>query len=204
MKDHPIAKLALKYLKRLSQVRLDLRLILSAFVAMGILHICATLAAPAMMGRSAFDRLTDLLPLNEMVVLQPITPDFQPLPFLTPDVRYAMCRYDTADAPVIVTAELPGRGWSLALHGPNGDNVYAATGQDERVTKLKLRIMPTNDRFMGLTPEALGVADTSDKPQIVRGARGIVVVRAPDKGRAYSPFIERDLYRVRCYSERAG
>ncbi|MCH9806600.1 MAG: hypothetical protein K0U74_02605 [Alphaproteobacteria bacterium] len=201
MMNHPVFKKAMGYAKRLSQMRLDLRLILSAFCAMGILHIVATLAAPAMMGRSAYDRLSSLLPINEMIVLQPITPEFQPLPFLTPDVRYAMCRYDTADAPVIVMAELPGRGWSLALHSPNGDNVYAATGQDERVTRLRLRIMPTNDRFMGLTPEALGISDTSEKPQIVRSARGIVVVRAPDRGRAYSPFIERDLYRVQCYSE---
>ncbi len=204
MTDHPIIQKTLRYLTRLARIRPNLRLILSALCAMGILHICATLAAPAMMGRSAYDRLSAMLPLNEMVVLKPITPEFQPLPYLTPDVRYAMCRYDTSEAPVIVEAALPGRGWSLALHSPQGDNVYAATGQDGRVTTLKLRIMPTSDRFMGLTPEALGIADTSEKPQTVRAARGVAVVRAPDKGRAYSPFIEKDLYTVRCYSEKTG
>lgn len=199
---HPLAEKALAALKRLAAIRPDMRLVAAALCAMGILHIAATLAAPMMMGRSAFDRLAPLLPVNSVVVLPPVTPDTQPLPFLTPDVRYAMCRYDTDQAPVAVSVELPGKGWSLAVHTPEGDNVYAATGEDERVTLLRLRIMPTAERFMGLTPEALGVADTSEKPQVVSSARGIIVLRAPDKGRAYIPFTEAGLRRFTCAAEK--
>ncbi|KUO56999.1 MAG: hypothetical protein APF80_15435 [Alphaproteobacteria bacterium BRH_c36] len=199
---HPLAERALAVLKRLAALRPDLRLVAAALCAMGILHIAATLAAPMMMGRSAFDRLEPMLPVNTVIVLPPVTPATQPLPFLTPDVRYAMCRYDSAQAPVGVSLELPGKGWSLALHTPEGDNVYAATGEDERVTSLRLRILPTAERFMGLTPESLGVADTTEKPQAVRSDRGIIVLRAPDKGRAYRPFIEAGLRRFTCAAEK--
>ncbi len=201
MIDHPLARRFLAWLKSIGDIRLDLRLILAALCAMGILHICATLAAPYLMSRSAFERLEPLLPANQKIVFPPVTPDAQPIPFLTPDVRYAMCRYDTAQAPVMVTADLPGRGWSLAIHTPDGDNLYAATGEDARLTSLRMRILPEHDRFTGLTPEALGIVDTSEKPQTVKSAAGIVVLRAPDRGRAYQVETEVYLRRFQCASE---
>ncbi len=200
--NHPLLKRFEPILKWFGGTRINLRLALAAVCAMGILHICATLAAPMLMVRSAYDRLTPLLPPNEVVVFPPVTPESQPIPLMTPDVRYAMCRYDTTHAPVSVSASLPGRGWSLALHTPEGDNIYAATGVDVRSTYLRIRIMPANDRFMGLTPEALGISDTSEKPQSLRSARGIVVLRAPDKGRAYQPSTEAALRRLRCSAEK--
>lgn len=197
-----IQKIGLGWLKSIAAYRPDIRLILMAVCAIGVLHICATLAAPMLMGRSAFDRLAPLLPLNERVIFPPVTPQAQAVPFLTPDVRYAMCRYDTSYSPVSITVELPGRGWSLALHTPRGDNVYAATGEDERTTQLRLRLLPESERFMGLTPEAMGVADTSDKPQAVRTDKGIAVLRAPDRGRAYQPTTELGMRQFRCSAEK--
>jgi uncharacterized membrane protein len=199
---HPLVEYASGILKRLSAFRPDLRLAVAALCAMGILHICATLAAPLLMGRSAFNRLAPQLPVNSVVILPPITPETQPVPFLTPDVRYAMCRYDTSQTPVAVAAELPGRGWSLAIHTPDGGSVYAATGEDERVTSLRLRIVPATDRFMGLTPEALGIANTTEKPVEVQSTLGIIVLRAPDRGRAYEPFNEAGLRRFACSAEK--
>src|SRR5690606_20344600 len=129
----------------------NLRIVLAALCAMGILHILTTLTVPLFSVTTAFARLEPLLPVNEMKILPPVTPDAQPLPFLTPDVRYAMCRYDSTGGPVRVTAVLPGRGWSLALHTPSGENVYAATGRDDRSTTLHLRIVPAEERFFGLS-----------------------------------------------------
>ena len=199
---HPLLEKAAPILKWLGGIRINLRLALAAICAIGILHVCATLAAPMLMMRSAFDRLSPQLPINETVVFPPVTPGSQPIPFMTPDVRYAMCRYDTTDAPVIVTAELPDLGWSLALHTPDGDNIYAATGVDVRRTNLRIRILPANERFMGLTPEALGMSNTPEKPQTLRSARGIVALRAPDKGRAYRPSTEAALRRFRCSAQK--
>jgi uncharacterized membrane protein len=190
---------AIKWLARIRPP--NLRIALAALCAMGILHICATLTAPLFSVTTAFARLEPLLPVNEMKILPPVTPEAQPLPFLTPDVRYAMCRYDSTGGPVTVTAVLPGRGWSLALHTPNGDNVYAATGRDDRSTTLRLRIVPTEDRFFGLSPEAQGMARPTARTQTVASTRGVAIIRAPDKGQAYQRIIEADLLRAHCRSE---
>lgn len=182
--------------------RPNLRIALAAICAMGIVHICVTLAGPQLNSATAYDRLAPILPLNEMKVLPPVTPEAQPLPFLTPDVRYAMCRYDSTAGPVTVTAVLPGRGWSLALHTPDGENVYAATGHDDRSMILRLHIVPNEKRFFGASPEALGMPRPTERKQIVESTRGIAIVRAPDKGQAYQHIIEADLMRARCFSER--
>ena len=59
-----------------------------------ILHISYVLAAPHLSGGTAWRQLGSQLPVNQMKVLAPIRPGAQPLPFMAPDVRYAMCRYD--------------------------------------------------------------------------------------------------------------
>lgn len=190
---------AFKWLTRIGPP--NLRIALAALCAMGILHICATLTAPLFSVTTAFARLEPLLPVNEMKILPPITPDAQPLPFLTPDVRYAMCRYDSTGGPVTVTAVLPGRGWSLALHTPDGNNVYAATGRDDRSTVMRLRIVPAEERFFGLSPEAQGMTRPTARTQTVESTRGVAIIRAPDKGQAYQHIIEADLLQAQCRSE---
>ncbi|CFX31279.1 conserved exported protein of unknown function [Candidatus Filomicrobium marinum] len=189
----------MRILKRLAKLgRPNLRVILAALCAIGILHIIATLTAPLFNVSTAYARLEPVLPVNKIKILPPVTPEAQPLPFLTPDVRYAMCRYDATAGPVTVTAVLPGRGWSLALHTPDGDNVYSATGRDDRSTTLRLRIVPTEDRFFGMSPEALGRPRPTARTQTVESSRGIAIIRAPDKGEAYNHLIEADLRRARC------
>ncbi len=177
------------------------RLVFAALCGIGILHILATLVAPQMASRSAYARLSPTLPLHAMTTLPPVTPAAQPLPFLSPATRLAFCRYDTSKGPVSLTATLPGPGWLLSLHTPAGANIYSATGQDGRPIELKLRIVPSAERFMGLTPEALGTASTRDSQQTVESARGIAIVQAPDRGEAYRPFVEATLAAARCRAE---
>ena len=75
--------------------RIELRAVLAALVAVAILHILATLAAPHFASAPAVARLAEALPLNSMKVLPPVGRSSQPVPYLAPDARYAMCRFDT-------------------------------------------------------------------------------------------------------------
>ncbi|MDX2288567.1 MAG: hypothetical protein NW217_07070 [Hyphomicrobiaceae bacterium] len=175
-----------------------MRLVFAALCGSGILHIVATLSAPQMLSRSAYARLSPTLPTNTMSVLPPISPVAQPLPFLSPATRLAVCHYDTARGPVDLQVSLPGPGWMLSLHTPGGANIYSAAGQDGRPIVLKLRIVPSAERFMGLTPEALGTVSTRDTQQTVESARGIAIIQAPDRGEAYRPFIDAALAQARC------
>jgi uncharacterized membrane protein len=175
------------------------QLIIAAPIAAGILHIGATLAAPYLTAASAFTRLAPGLPVNKMQVLHDIAPGAQPLPFLSPHARYAMCRFNSTGGPVTVTATLPpDPGWMLAVISPQGDNIYAAASTPGRETPIALVLVPSENHFLGVTPEARGISRNDQPPVPIAAKRGIVVVRGPDKGLAYHGEVESDLRKAAC------
>lgn len=177
---------------------LNWRLGTGALLAASILHILATLAAPATTGISVYRRLAAALPANSMRTLPPITREKQPLPFMSPDVRYAMCRFDSSAGAVTISADLPDIGWTLSIYAKNGDSLYATAAVPERSTHVELTIVRSLDHFTGLTPEARGIAQQG-APTITLTARdGLAVLRAPDKGFAYSAETEAILARAIC------
>lgn len=175
-----------------------LRVLLVAVLLAAILHIVATLLAPRIAGSTPFAKLAPVAPLHKFLVLPQVTPQDQPLAFMAPDVRYAMCRYDTALGPVSVSARLPGRGWALALYTTEGDNFYTALGQDGQSSEINLQLTPIADRFLGLTPEARGKVAEAETSLSIATGRGLIVVRAPDQGFAYRVDTEAALKRATC------
>jgi len=175
------------------------QLILAAPVAAGILHICATLAAPYLTAASAYSRLAPGLPINRMQILPVAAAGAEPLPFMSPDARYAMCRFSTSAGPVNVTATLPpDLGWTLTVITPEGDNVYATASVPSRPTPVSLMLVPSEDAFLGVTMEARGIANSATPPTAVSATRGIIVVRGPDKGFAYQHQVEAMLRDAQC------
>jgi uncharacterized membrane protein len=181
---------------------LNWRVIAAALIAAAILHILVTLAAPRLTTASAIERLDAALPLNKMQVLAPIAPNNQPLPFLGPDGRYAMCRFDTSAAPVGIKASLPEPGWTLALYSKDGDNFYVAAGQPGTRTDLSILLVTSDERFMGLTPEARGLSTDKQVSLPISAHHGVAVLRAPDRGPAYRAEVEAELKRASCAVER--
>jgi uncharacterized membrane protein len=179
------------------------QLILAAPVAAGILHICATLAAPYLTAASAYSRLAPALPINKMQVLADIAPGGEPLPFLSPDARYALCRFDTSRGPVSVEATLPpDPGWMLAVVSPQGDNLYASASTPGRPTPITLALVPSEEHFLGVTPEARGIARDVQPPVPIAATRGIVVLRGPDEGFSYRREVEAALAAASCSGAR--
>jgi uncharacterized membrane protein len=175
------------------------QLILAAPVAAGVLHICATLAAPYLTADSAYSRLAPALPVNKMRVLPEVAPGSEPLPFLSADARYALCRFDTSAGPVTVTVTLPpDPGWMLAVMSPQGDNIYVSASTPGRTTPITLALVPSEDHFLGVTPEARGIARDADPPVSLAAQHGIIVVRAPDRGISYRRYTEVGLNAARC------
>jgi len=175
------------------------RFIFAALVGAAILHICATMAAPYLTAESAYSRLAPALPINKVRILEPIAPGAEPLPFFPPDVRYAMCRFDTSKGPVSVAATLPAdTGWTITVHAPNGNNLYAAASNPGRPTPISLLFIPSSEQFLGVTPEARGIARSTQPPQAISAARGIVILRGPQKGIAYTRYIDAELKKIAC------
>jgi len=177
-----------------------LRLLLVIVLAAAIVHILATYAAPMMSGRSPYSVLRKVAANGDHAfsVLPAVTAKSQPLPFLGPDFRYAVCPFNTGQGVVNVTAKLGGQGWSLSLYTPQGDNFYTAVGQDGPQTEIALQLTPITDRFLGLTPEAQGRAAEVQNILVIPARLGIAVLRAPDRGIAFANETEAMLRRATC------
>lgn len=179
--------------------RINWRMVLAGCCAVGVLHILAVFTEPQLARSSAYERLTPKLPLNEMVILPPVTAEAQPLPFMAPDARYAMCRFTTDSGPVAVNAVLLGPGWLATVYNENGESLNTTVAVPERLqTVVALRLMPSDDRFMGLTPQARGKAARQTTALPVGARNGLVVVRAPNQGPAFSEAQEAALLQASC------
>ncbi len=178
-------------------------LLLVALVAGGIIHIAATLVIPHFAQADAFQRLSQSLPVNRMRVLPPVDAANQPLPYLGPDVRLAICRYDISDGPVAVTLTLPDKGWTLGLYTRRGDNYYVLPAQEARTGDITLTLIPPGERSFSLLTLG-GKAPATSISQIESPeATGLIVIRAPVRGRAFSADVENTLKRANCAVSRA-
>jgi uncharacterized membrane protein len=175
---------------------LDWRIVVGALLLGGILHISATLAVTALGPGNAFQRMRDTLPVNRMVILPPVVPGKEPLPFMLPDALYAMCRYDLSEDPVAVSAALADAGWTLSLHTPHGDNFYVMPAQQLRRPEVSFVVVPGGDR-----------SDHAPSPRRISSAtaqitsptlEGLAVVRAPLRGLAWRAEAEALLRRASC------
>lgn len=176
-------------------------MVLTAFVTAALVHIAVTLSMPTLAGwfgkGTAYDRLRFKLEANTMKQLAADVSGAEPLlPFLSPDMQYAFCRYDLSASSVAVTATLVEAGWSLALYTPQGDNYYAAPGLEGRTTELSFVIVPSSERLLILP--GVRRADV-DATQVTSPTReGLIVVRAPNKGRAFEASTAAALGRAGC------
>ena len=181
---------------------LSLYTVLLALVAGSMIHIIATLAVPEFSKASAFQRLSQLLPVNRMRVLPPVDASSQPLPYVGPDVRLAVCQYDVGDAPVTVTATLPDAGWTLGLYTGWGDNFYVLPAQEGRAGDVSLTLIPRGERSFSLLTLGGRTTQTSISQIEVPESVGFAVIRAPMRGRAFAADIEASLKRAGCAVKR--
>lgn len=173
----------------------------AAVFASGILHILATLATPMLTPTSAYGRLAGDLPENSMELLPDITPDTQPLPFMSSDARYAMCRFDTTDGAVSITAVLPDPGWVLALYSPAGDNFFTSVAGPGRRPEVSLLIVPGESAWR---PAVQPDANLEGTALTLHANEGLAVLRAPDRGEAYSTRALAELKRAKCQYRRTA
>ena len=172
------------------------RIVTAALCGVGILHIVATLAAPHLAIATAFNRLERILPANRIVVLPELSSETQPLPFMSPALRYAMCRFDTTKSTIEVAVELSIAGSSLTIYSTEGEAIYTAA--ESGVAQHRVLIIPDDGRFLGLTPEALGKQSATVSSATLHAQRGIVVYAVPRRGAAYNAATQQQLDAAVC------
>jgi uncharacterized membrane protein len=173
-----------------------------ALVGAGIVHIAATLLVPLLATGGAVQRLLADLPPNKMLVLPPVTAESQPLPFMSPDTRVAVCRYDVSGGPVTISALLPDKGWSLGLYTPEGGTFYVVPAQDLRRAEVKFTLVPHGEEpsvgFLGSSRTSVAEPSQIRVPH----HEGLVIVRASLRGLAYKTELEAQLARATCGLQR--
>ncbi|MFA5958132.1 hypothetical protein [Hyphomicrobium sp.] len=160
----------------------DWRLLAIFAIIAGIVHLTATFLAVNDTRGSAYSRLARAFPKNTMTIATAVAPQHQPLPFLAPDARYAFCPFEASTGTMRVRALLPDLGWTIGVYAPDGTNLYFAAASADRETTIDLSIVPSDDRFLGLPASS---AANIDPQQTIAAVKGLVVVRAPDKGEPY-------------------
>lgn len=155
--------------------------VLAGFLLAGLIHVGSILALPHVTEGSAWQRIGLVVPEHDMKLLPVISPDYSPLPFMSPDIRYAGCRYDISDGTVTVKARLLHPSWSVALFKRDGTNFYTVSGADLQRGALELVIIaaPLN------TPRPTGVGSDAvvvNSPDEI----GLVLMLAPQLGEAYA------------------
>jgi uncharacterized membrane protein len=132
-----------------------------------------------------------------MTVAKPVTPENQALPFLSPEAYYAFCPFETNLSPLHVRALLPDLGWTIGVYAPDGAAIYFAAASADRETKVDLSIVPSDDRFVGLPAETVP-GQSIDNQQTIAARKGLIVVRAPDRGAAYRSEEKAILEKATC------
>jgi len=121
-------------------------------------------------------------------------PGRQILPFLPPDMLYAMCRYDLSGGSVAVSAGVLDAGWALSLHTPDGRNLYVLPGQPQRRVDVSFVIVPTGPDAPP-PPRRESPADTQIASPTLDG---VAILRAPIRGLAWMAETEAVLRTARC------
>jgi uncharacterized membrane protein len=173
---------------------LSWRTLAAAVLLGGIVHICATFFASLSATGQAYRLLAEKLPLNTMVMMPLQTPGQQILPFLPPDMLFAMCRYDLSSGPMAVSAVVPDAGWALSLHTPDGSNFYVLPGQRQRRTEVSFLVTPSG-------PQAQPIPRREDTPDTRIASptqEGVAILRAPLRGLAWAAETESILKGATC------
>jgi uncharacterized membrane protein len=176
------------------------RLLLSALTAAAIIHIWTTLATVHRGEATGYRQLASKLAVNRISYLPEVTPQNQRIAFMMPDNRYAICRFDATAAPMIVRAALPGPGWSLSVHAPNGDNVLFVPGTNDRVTNISIVIKPSGQLFEAKTIGSLPTAGKTPEISLTQD-EGLVIYRAPVPALAKRRLVDEQLNSFQCFPQ---
>jgi uncharacterized membrane protein len=170
--------------------------VLGVPLASGIFHILIILNVPGVASRTAWDRLANVAPINQMYILPRVSEKPLLLPFMAPDIRYALCRFDLTTGPVRVKAPVQNANWSIAVYSRTGDNFYSISGADLRRVQITMVIV-SGERAAEAEAD---VADASEELVIVKSPhrKGILLIRAPLSGQSYDALTENAIRKAGC------
>jgi uncharacterized membrane protein len=174
-------------------------LVASVFCA-AIIHVATVFGVPYVATRDAWARLSKISDENRMNVL-PVAASETPLPFMSPDIGYAFCRFDLRKANVLIETALGDPTWSIAVSTRYGENFYFITGAEAKRRSLRLLLVP-RARLAEEASTELSEEGEEQSIVIVPGMEGLVVLRAPIRGPSFAADTVGALQSAKCQIEK--
>ena len=151
---------------------------------------------------NAWSRLEDTTKLNELAIVPQSGARANPITFMAPDVRYAICRYDLSNGPLQLRAPLPNDLWSVALYSRYGENYYLISGRDVQSKAVNLLVVIDktidNEKQKEQNLAATGNAALREITISAPAKTGIIIIRAPIPKPAFAPEVSNLLEQAFC------
>ena len=134
---------------------------LIVFILSGVIgHLFVLTSLPSfIMGKAHQAFEAEGITENVVVSTPRQTPQTQRIVRPSPDLAYAICRFDTTSGPVFITAPTWDGYGSLSIFNSTTDNVFVADlGPDSNFRGIEVRRPAANDREGALKLEGRGIA----------------------------------------------
>ena len=164
----------------------------------GIIHVASVLWVPLTAENDSWTQLAVLGPDNTLHNIAPVKDGRTAVPDMDPNLRYAVCRYDLTDGPLLITAQVPLAYWSVALYDRRGVNYYALN--DRLVAGRNITLwVATKRQLLAIGPQSPETTETDERLLIgAPGARGFAVFRALMPGPSYEVAIAKAFEATNC------
>jgi uncharacterized membrane protein len=122
-------------------VRRTLLFVIGGILVGGIIHVAIVFLVPAFAGRDAWAQMQRFGSDGAFHTLPLAEAGAEPLFDLDPRMMEAVCRFNLANGPVRVRADLPDEFWSVAVFDRRGRNVYSLNDRAAERSRLDLAIL---------------------------------------------------------------
>jgi uncharacterized membrane protein len=144
----------------------------------GIVHLATILVMPRIAPDNPYARISALGPANRLVMLPPVEPGHEVLPYEDPATAVAACPYDLARGPVRLRGQLASDALVLfSFHGRYGQTFYSMTDRSALRGRIDV-VIATRDQL-----DDIEANDAEDElPQELRleapTRQGFILLRA--------------------------
>jgi len=122
------------------------------------IHLVVILILPSFAERDVYARIAELDTLDKITVLPPVVAGEDNPLRLDPELIYAVCQINLANAPGVVSGVLPDAFWSVAVFDHRGVVTYSTTNRDGIGQRLELGIFNAA-QTRGLAQQEIEIAE---------------------------------------------
>ena len=161
-----------------------------------VIHLGFVLFQPLADTKRKLGDLEAFGPVNKIFQVPNITPKSTTLAHASPDISYAICRFDLTDQPIKITAKIPDSYWSISMYSEQSDNFYVINNTQAGQSELLLLLAKVD-------PDADPSGEILDIPEntiLVSSPShtGLVILRAAVPDRSYTRSVREFLKQSRC------